>query len=72
MQVDGLEFENSSMQVDARFIPDDISFEGRKLRDQATSLPSRYGKHQRQRVIECALGEGGRAWGMVVEGLVGT
>jgi len=45
-QVDGLEFENSSMQIDARFIPDDISFEGRQVKDTATNVPTKYGEYR--------------------------
>lgn len=42
-EVDGLEFENSSVQLDSRFVPDDVSFEGRKVKDTAEALPSNYG-----------------------------
>lgn len=30
-------------QIDARFVPDDTSFEGREVRDQADHVPSTYG-----------------------------
>ena len=44
-EVDGLEFENSSVQLDSRFVPDDVSFEGRKVKDVVEALPSTYGKY---------------------------
>ena len=42
-EVDGLEFEASAAQLDARFVPDDVGFEGRPVRDTAEALPSDYG-----------------------------
>lgn len=42
-EVDGLEFEASAAQLDARFVPDDVAFEGRPVRDTAEALPSDYG-----------------------------
>lgn len=42
-EVDGLEFEASAAQLDARFVPDDVAFEGRPVRDEAEALPSDYG-----------------------------
>lgn len=47
-EIDGLEFENSSTQIDARFVPDDVSFQGRKARDAAFSVPLDYGKVRRE------------------------
>ncbi|CAN0362296.1 unnamed protein product [Discosporangium mesarthrocarpum] len=41
-QVDGMEFEHSSVALDLRFIPDDVSFEGRTVRDRCTGVPSEY------------------------------
>ena len=43
-QVDGIEFENSSAQIDVRFVPDDADFEGREVRDQAKAMRSNYGE----------------------------
>jgi hypothetical protein len=42
-EVDGLEFEASAAQLDARFVPDDVDFGGRPVRDEAAALPSNYG-----------------------------
>lgn len=33
-ELDGIEFEHSSMAMDLRFVPNDVSFEGRKVRDR--------------------------------------
>lgn len=37
-----MEFEHSSVALDLRFIPDEVSFEGRQVRDKSTSVPSSY------------------------------
>ena len=42
-EVDGLEFEASAAQLDARFVPDGVEFGGRPVRDEAAALPSNYG-----------------------------
>ena len=39
---DGLEFERSSTKLDLRFVADDQSFAGRKVRDVATEVPASY------------------------------
>jgi hypothetical protein len=39
---DGLEFERSANKLDLRYVPDEQSFEGREIRDAATSVPSDY------------------------------
>ncbi len=36
-ELDGMELENSSMTFDLRFVPDDMSLEGREVRDSCTS-----------------------------------
>jgi hypothetical protein len=36
-ELDGLELENTSMTFDLRFVPDDLSFEERDIRDSTTS-----------------------------------
>lgn len=42
-QLDGVEFEHSAMVFDLRFIPDDISFANRKIRDECKgSVRSNY------------------------------
>lgn len=41
-EVDGMEFEHSSVALDLRFIPDEVAFEGRQARDKSTSVPSSY------------------------------
>jgi hypothetical protein len=33
-ELDGIEFEHSSMALDLRFVPNDVSFEERKVRDR--------------------------------------
>lgn len=33
-ELDGIEFEHSSMALDLRYVPNDVSFEGRKVRDR--------------------------------------
>jgi hypothetical protein len=33
-ELDGIEFEHSSMAMDLRFVPNDVSFDGRKVRDR--------------------------------------
>ena len=38
-RVDGLEWEHSSAAINCSFIPPDVSFEGRQVRDQAFSTP---------------------------------
>jgi hypothetical protein len=35
-QLDGIEFEHSSMVFDMRFVPDDISFNDRTIRDSCS------------------------------------
>lgn len=37
-----MEFEHSSVALDLRFIPDEVSFEGRQVRDKSSSVPSSY------------------------------
>ncbi|GAX82620.1 hypothetical protein CEUSTIGMA_g10046.t1 [Chlamydomonas eustigma] len=41
-ECDGLEFERSACKFDLRFVPDDQSFEGRQVRDSASSVPTEY------------------------------
>ena len=43
-QVDGLEIEHSSMVFDLRFVPDEVSFEDRQVRDSCDSgsIPTNY------------------------------
>lgn len=41
-QLDGVELEHSAMVFDLRFVPDDISFEGREVRDECDKLSSLY------------------------------
>lgn len=41
-ECDGLEFELSACKFDLRFVPDDQSFDGRKIRDSASELPEGY------------------------------
>ncbi|KAG2482679.1 hypothetical protein HYH03_018414 [Edaphochlamys debaryana] len=41
-ECDGLEFERSACKFDLRFVPDDQSFEGRQVRDSASTVPSDY------------------------------
>jgi len=41
-RVDGLEWEHSSAAINCSFIPPDVSFEGRQVRDQAFSTPAGY------------------------------
>lgn len=41
-EVDGMECEHSSVALDLRFIPDEVSFEGRQIRDRCKSVPSSY------------------------------
>ena len=64
-EVDGLEFENSSSQLDARFVPADVSFKGRKVRDTAEApLPPSYEppnfvtKALQQTKVECTWDQG--------------
>eukprot|EP00624_Nannochloropsis_granulata_P004199 evm.model.NODE_31089_length_21432_cov_25.446669.3 len=69
-EVDGLEFENSSSQVDVRFIPPEVEFEGREVRDEVSggSLPVTYEppvfvtKALQQTKVECTweAGDGER------------
>ncbi|CAN0439010.1 unnamed protein product, partial [Scytosiphon promiscuus] len=62
-EVDGMEFEHSSVALDLRFIPDDVSFEGRQARDKSTSVPSSYQppsficKALQQTKVECTWDE---------------
>ncbi|CAM9123180.1 unnamed protein product [Scytosiphon promiscuus] len=62
-EVDGMEFEHSSVALDLRFIPDDVSFEGRQTRDKSTSVPSSYQppsficKALQQTKVECTWDE---------------
>ena len=39
---DGLEFERSANKLDLRYVPNGQSFEGRDVRDEASSVPSDY------------------------------
>ena len=41
-QLDGMEFEHSSMVFDMRFVPDDVDFEGREKRDTSSNIPVKY------------------------------
>lgn len=41
-QLDGMEFEHSSMTFDLRFVPDDVSFEERKVRDVCGRISTAY------------------------------
>ncbi|KAG2374701.1 hypothetical protein C9374_010445 [Naegleria lovaniensis] len=41
-ECDGFEFESTSVVLDLRFIPDDISFEKRQVKNQCTSMPADY------------------------------
>eukprot|EP01023_Acetabularia_acetabulum_P051071 TRINITY_DN5607_c0_g2_i1.p1 TRINITY_DN5607_c0_g2~~TRINITY_DN5607_c0_g2_i1.p1 ORF type:complete len:539 (-),score=130.25 TRINITY_DN5607_c0_g2_i1:1309-2925(-) len=41
-ECDGLEFEGTACKFDLRYIPDDMSFHGRDIRDQATQVSNSY------------------------------
>ncbi|GFR49411.1 hypothetical protein Agub_g11465, partial [Astrephomene gubernaculifera] len=41
-ECDGMEFERSACKFDMRFVPDEQSFEGRQVRDSASSVPPGY------------------------------
>ena len=41
-QLDGMEFEHSSMTFDMRFIPDDVDFKDRAKRDTCSTVPVKY------------------------------
>eukprot|EP01122_Echinamoeba_exundans_P005218 TRINITY_DN15389_c0_g1_i1.p1 TRINITY_DN15389_c0_g1~~TRINITY_DN15389_c0_g1_i1.p1 ORF type:complete len:741 (+),score=276.38 TRINITY_DN15389_c0_g1_i1:146-2368(+) len=40
--LDGFEIEKTSNRFDLRFVPDDVSFEGREVRDKCDAPPSEY------------------------------
>ncbi|CAN0421825.1 unnamed protein product, partial [Ectocarpus sp. 12 AP-2014] len=58
-----MEFEHSSVALDLRFIPDEVSFEGRQVRDKSSSVPSSYQppsficKALQQTRVECTWDE---------------
>lgn len=41
-EVDGLELEHSSMALDLRIVPDDVSFKGRQIRDHCDKVSVDY------------------------------
>ncbi len=59
-QLDGMEFETSSVALDLRFVPDEITFDGKTVRDTATFIPTDYSppdfvlKAFQQSNVECS------------------
>jgi hypothetical protein len=41
-QLDGIELEHSSMAFDLRFVPDDVDFSERDIRDECSTVPALY------------------------------
>ena len=70
-ELDGMEFENSSMIFDLRFVPDEVEFEGRDIRDSTTSTsiaptykPPEFVVQALQHTnVECTWDEGDRERG---------
>ncbi len=62
-QLDGMEFETSSVALDLRFVPDETKFDGKTVRDGATSIPSNYSppefvlKAVQQSSVQCSWDE---------------
>ncbi len=62
-QLDGMEFETSSVALDLRFVPDETTFNGKAVRDASTSIPSNYSppafvlKAVQQSNVDCSWDE---------------
>ncbi len=58
-----MEFETSSVALDLRFVPDETTFDGKTVRDGATSIPSNYSppefvlKAVQQSSVQCSWDE---------------
>ncbi len=65
-QLDGVELEHSSMVFDLRFVPDDITFDGRPVKDSCQVVPDNYKAPDfivnalQHTSIECSWDEGER------------